>query len=160
MPCDENWTITFFWLLNSCLFFLFEIEHQVIGLYGCFPCFLTWPKIRSHRRLSGYLARSSPRVVVLSSCEKSRVGHLGNNREEDDESVLEMLLKFIPWTLIISFSEVMHLNQKLKEVTLYKSLKFWWRFCGSRKLSGWHRNLLNQTLKGNLTLLTRKAFTK
>ena len=58
------------------------------------------------------------------------------------------------------FSEVMHLNQKLKEVTLYKSLKFWWRFCGSWKLSGWHRNLLNQTLKGNLTLLTRKAFTK
>ena len=107
MPWDENWTITFLLAFEFLpVFFLFEIEHQVIGLCGYFPCFLTWPKIRSHRRLSGYLARSSPRVVVLSSCEKSCVGHLGNNREEDYESVLEMFLKFIPWILIISFQRL------------------------------------------------------
>ena len=106
MPWDENWTITFFFPFEFLPVFLFEIEHQVIGLCGYFPCFLTWPKIRSHRRLSGYLARSSPRVVVLSSCEKSCVGHLGNNREEDYESVLEMFLKFIPWILIISFQRL------------------------------------------------------
>ena len=91
-----------FWIL-TCFFCLTSNTRSLAYLD---ICFLTWPKIRSHRRLSGYLARSSPRVVVLSSCEKSCVGHLGNNREEDYESVLEMFFKFIPWILIISFQRL------------------------------------------------------